>query len=73
MSKHKKLKHIINVLPKYSEDGVFSNSSIILRLLNKYNVPEARQLLETHFTVNEFGIYLFYELLVERLIEQNEI
>ncbi len=73
VSKHKKLKHIINVLPKYSEDGVFSNSSIILRLLNKYNVPEARQLLETHFTVNEFGIYLFYELLVERLIEQNEI
>lgn len=73
VSKRKKLKNIITVLPKYSEDGVFSNSSVILRLLNKYNVPEASQLLEMHFNVYEFGIYLFYELLVERLIEQNEI
>ena len=66
VSKRRKLKNVITVLPKYSEDGVFSNSSIILRLLNKDAVPEAHQLLEMHFTVYEFGIYLFYELLVER-------
>ncbi len=73
VSKRRKLKNVITVLPKYSEDGVFSNSSIILRLLNKDAVPEAYQLLEMPFTVYEFGIYLFYELLVERLIEENEI
>ncbi len=73
VTKRKKLKNIITVLPKYSEDGVFSNSSIILRLLNNDVVPEGHQLLETHFSVYEFGIYLFYELLVERLIEQTEI
>lgn len=73
VTKRKKLKNVITVLPKYSEDGVFSNSSIILRLLNNDTVPEAQQLLDMHFTVYEFGIYLFYELIVERLIEQNEI
>ena len=73
VSKRKKLKNIITVLPKYSEDGVFSNSSVLLRLINKTAVPEAKQILETQFTVYEFGIYLFYEFLVERLIEQNEI
>lgn len=73
VTKRKKLKNIITVLPKYSEDGVFSNSSIILRLLNNDVVPEGHHLLEIHFSVYEFGIYLFYELLVERLIEQTEI
>jgi len=73
VSKRKKLKNIITTLPKYSEDGVFSNSSIILRLLNQDAVPEAEHLLETQFSVCEFGIYIFYELLVERLIEQSDI
>lgn len=73
VSKRKKLKNVITVLPKYSEDGVFSNSSVLLRLINKKTVPEAKQILEAQFTVCEFGIYLFYEFLVERLIEQNEI
>lgn len=73
ISKRKKLKNIIPTLPKYSGDGVFSNSSIILRLLNQDAVPESGQLLDTLFSVCEFGIYLFYELLVERLIEKYDI
>lgn len=70
----KKNKMLSNILKEIepSPRNHNSNTSVLLRLIDKEKVESSDLLLQRKLNVIEFGLYLYYELLVERMIDKIE-
>lgn len=69
--KTKKLKdilHDIRSMESYTEPGFLSNSSILLRLLNEDPELNDILILDEEFSPKEFCVYLYYELILEKML-----
>lgn len=70
-NKKRKLSGIINALkPHYNNDDLYTYSSILLRLLSGEAVIGSTPLLDKQFSVDEFASYLYYEFLIEGIIQK---
>lgn len=69
-----RIKMLSNILKeiKPSARDFNTNTSVLLRLIDKKEVKKSDFLLQRKLNVMEFGLYLYYELLVERMIEKRE-
>ena len=70
MSKRKRLSTIIaNIKDSgYTYGDIPNATSIILSLLQRQRTEESMNAVNQMITTKEFGIYLYYELLTERII-----
>jgi hypothetical protein len=66
--KSKMFSNILKELAAYTKP-LNTDTSVILRLLQNDKIEDSDLLLQKRLKVNEFAIYLYYELLVERMIE----
>lgn len=65
------LSNILKDIEPLSRD-INTGTSVLLRLINKEQVKNSDFLLQRKLNVIEFGIYLYYELLTEQMIEKLE-
>jgi hypothetical protein len=76
LNRKKKLRTIVGKLSSKSTNdenvGCYTSSSIILRLIQGQKVVGSECILEEQFSLFEFAAYLYYELLVERILETIE-
>lgn len=71
--KDKNLSDIIKIIsddPDFIEPTYQSKSAILLRLLNKDNALNNISILGESFSVEEFSVYLYYELLFDKYLNQ---
>lgn len=68
VQKNKMLSNILKDLGEYLKP-LNTHTSVILRMLQDDKIEGSDFLLQKRMTAKEFGIYLYYELLVERMIE----
>lgn len=71
--KDKKLSDIIKIIsddPDFIEPTYQSKSAILLRLLNKDNAFNNISILGEPFSVEEFSVYLYYELIFDKYLNQ---
>lgn len=69
----KKLKNIlddIRSMDNFTAPQYASNSSILLRLLDNDSEIEETSIIEQKFTPQEFCVYLYYELMLEKKLEE---
>lgn len=66
--KNKMLSNILKDLDT-TKKAINTDTSVILRLLRDKEVEGSDFLLQRKLSVKEFGLYLYFELLVERMIE----
>lgn len=69
----RKLSTIVKELQPYydrDEEGFYTSSSVILRLIQGDKVNGASTLLNKQFSLEEFAIYIYYELLLEGIIKK---
>lgn len=69
----KKLKNIlddIRSMDNFTAPQYASNSSILLRLLDNDSEIEGTSIIEQEFTPQEFCVYLYYELMLEKKLEE---
>lgn len=69
--KNKMLSNILKDIEPLSRD-INTGTSVLLRLINKEQVKNSDFLLQRKLNVIEFGLYLYYELLTEQMIEKLE-
>lgn len=69
--KNKMLSNILKDIEPLSRD-INTGTSVLLRLINKEQVKNSDFLLQRKLNVIEFGLYLYYELLIEQMIEKLE-
>lgn len=73
ISKRKTISKIIESLGLHAQkyvDEPLSGSSLILRLLHGEDIPSKDALNATQISVKEFCVYLYYELLIENILNQ---
>lgn len=73
LNKRKTISKIIDGLGLYAKkyvDEPLSGSSLILRLLHDDDIPSKKVLCATQISVKEFCVYLYYELLIENILNQ---
>lgn len=67
----KKLKTIIaNISPNVERGMIYSKSSVLLRMLQGEHINRETDILNATFSPQEFAAYLYYELLVEKIISK---
>ncbi len=64
----KKLKNIIANIPPKVGRIIHSKSSVLLRMIQGEHINGEKDILNAMFTPQEFATYLYYELLVEKII-----
>lgn len=73
LNKRKTISKIIDGLGLHAKkyvDEPLSGSSLILRLLHDDDIPSKKVLCDTQISVKEFCVYLYYELLIENILNQ---
>lgn len=70
-TERKKLSTIIDMVkPSCFHKECYTSSSILLRLINGKKFNRSKILMSKQFSLEEFAAYLYYELLIERIIEK---
>lgn len=71
-SKRKKLDSIISKISENVDEELeyYTSSSILIRLINGDKSSFVKGLRSQSFPIKEFAIYLYFELLLERIIQK---